>query len=108
MVITGLHKKCLQILCAFPGGGSLLCKHIPDSLVGKVFQAPSDFPGGKAGDVLTVEFTICGVPRIGLKGGDVFKHSEAFSFQIATDDQAKTGLKWNAITDNGGRVSECG
>ncbi|HSU49139.1 MAG TPA: VOC family protein, partial [Segetibacter sp.] len=75
---------------------------------GKVFQAPSDFPGGKAGDVLTVEFTVCGIPCIGLNGGDVFKHSEAFSFQIATDDQAETDLYWNAIIDNGGTASECG
>ena len=80
----------------------------PDSSVGNVFGAPSDFPGGKAGDVLTVEFTVCGVPCIGLNGGDVFKHSEAFSFQIATDDQAETDLYWNAIIDNGGTASECG
>ena len=78
------------------------------SSVGKVFHAPSDFPGGKAGDVLTVEFTVCGVPCIGLNGGDVFKHSEAFSFQIATDDQAETDRYWNAIIDNGGTASECG
>jgi len=80
----------------------------PGSLVAKVFKAPSDFPGGKAGDVLTVEFTVCEVPCIGLNGGDVFKHSEAFSFQIATDDQAETDLYWNAIIDNGGTASECG
>ena len=80
----------------------------PGSSVGKVFHAPSDFPGGKAGDVLTVEFTVCGVPCIGLNGGDVFKHSEAFSFQIATDDQAETDIYWNAIIDNGGTASECG
>ena len=80
----------------------------PGSSVGEAFQAPSDFPGGKAGDVLTVEFTVCGVPCIGLNGGDVFKHSEAFSFQIATDDQAETDRYWNAIIDNGGTASECG
>ena len=80
----------------------------PGSSVEKVFQSPSDFPGGKAGDVLTVEFTVCGVPCIGLNGGDVFKHSEAFSFQIATDDQAETDFYWNAIIDNGGAASECG
>ena len=80
----------------------------PNSSVGKVFHAPSDFPGGKAGDVLTVEFTVCGVPCIGLNGGDTFKHSEAFSFQIATDDQAETDLYWNAVIDNGGTASECG
>ena len=80
----------------------------PGSSVRTVFQAHLDFPGGKAGDVLTVEFTVCGVPCIGLNGGDVFKHSEAFSFQIATDDQAETDLYWNAIIDNGGTASECG
>ena len=80
----------------------------PNSSVGKVFHAPSDFPGGKACDVLTVEFTVCGVPCIGLNGGDTFKHSEAFSFQIATDDQAETDLYWNAVIDNGGTASECG
>lgn len=80
----------------------------PDSSVGNVFRAPTDFPGGKAGDVLTVEFSVCGIPCIGLNGGDVFKHSEAFSFQIATEDQAETDRYWNAIVDHGGKPSECG
>ena len=80
----------------------------PDSTVGAVHRAPSDFPGGKAGDVLTVEFTVCGVPCIGLNGGDTFRHSEAFSFQIATDDQAETDRYWNAIVGNGGQESACG
>jgi predicted 3-demethylubiquinone-9 3-methyltransferase (glyoxalase superfamily) len=80
----------------------------PDSTVGTVFRAPADFPGGKAGDVLTVEFTVCGVPCIGLNGGDVFKQSEAFSFQIATDDQEETDRYWNAIVGNGGEESMCG
>jgi predicted 3-demethylubiquinone-9 3-methyltransferase (glyoxalase superfamily) len=80
----------------------------PDSTVGKVFRAPSDFPGGKAGQVLTVEFTVCGVPCIGLNGGDAFKHNEAFSFQIATDNQAETDRYWNAIVGNGGAESACG
>ena len=80
----------------------------PDSAVGAVHRAPSDFPGGKAGDVLTVEFTVCGVPCIGLNGGDVFKHNEAFSFQIATDDQAATDRYWNAIIGNGGKENVCG
>ena len=80
----------------------------PDSSVGNVFRAPTDFPGGKAEDVLTVEFTVCGIPCIGLNGGDVFKHSEAFSFQIATEDQAETDRYWNAIVDHGGKPSECG
>ena len=80
----------------------------PDSTVGAVQRAPADFPGGKAGDVLTVEFTVCGVPRIGLNGGAIFQHSEAFSFQIATDDQAETDRSWNAIVGNGGAESACG
>src|SRR5471032_1354403 len=80
----------------------------PDSAVGAVFRAPSDFPGGQAGNVLTVEFTVCGVPCFGLNGGPMFKHSEAFSFQIATDDQAETDRYWNAIIGNGGQESACG
>jgi predicted 3-demethylubiquinone-9 3-methyltransferase (glyoxalase superfamily) len=80
----------------------------PDSNVGAVQRAPSDFPSGKAGDVLTVEFTVCGVPCLGLNGGPAFKHSEAFSFQIATDDQAETDRYWNAIVGNGGVESACG
>jgi len=80
----------------------------PDSTVGAVQRAPADFPGGKAGQILTVEFTVCGVPCIGLNGGDAFKQSEAFSFQIATDDQAETDRLWNAIVNNGGAESACG
>ncbi|HTH46409.1 MAG TPA: VOC family protein [Candidatus Limnocylindria bacterium] len=80
----------------------------PDSAVGAVHRAPSNFPGGQAGTVLTVEFTVCGIPCIGLNGGDMFKHSEAFSFQIATDDQAETDRYWNAIIGNGGSASHCG
>ncbi|HML96096.1 MAG TPA: VOC family protein [Thermodesulfobacteriota bacterium] len=80
----------------------------PDSKVGAVHRAPSDFPGGKEGDALVVHFTVCGVPCIGLNGGDAFKHSEAFSFQIATEDQAETDRYWNAIVDNGGTESACG
>ena len=80
----------------------------PDSTVNAVHRAPSDYPNGKAGDVLTVDFTVCGVPCIGLNGGDTFKHSEAFSFQIATDDQAETDRYWNAIVGNGGQESQCG
>ena len=80
----------------------------PDSSVGAVQRAPSDFPSGKEGDVLTVEFTVLGVPCIGLKGGDEFKHSDAFSFQVATDDQKETDRYWNAIVGNGGEESVCG
>jgi predicted 3-demethylubiquinone-9 3-methyltransferase (glyoxalase superfamily) len=80
----------------------------PDSSVGQVFRAPSDFPSGKEGDVLTVEFTVCGIPCIGLNGGPTFPQSEAFSFQIATDDQAETDRLWDAIVSNGGQPSACG
>ena len=80
----------------------------PDSTVGAVHRAPSDFPGGKADAILTVEFTVCGVPCLGLNGGKMFKQSEAFSFQIATDDQAETDRYWNAIVGNGGVASSCG
>nr|WP_315205329.1 VOC family protein [uncultured Albidiferax sp.] len=80
----------------------------PDSAVGQVFRAPTDYPAGKQGDVLTVAFTVVGIPCIGLNGGPQFKHSEAFSFQIATDDQAETDRLWNAIVHNGGQPSECG
>ena len=80
----------------------------PDSQVKNVFHAPSDYPSGKAGDVLTVEFTVCGIPCIGLNGGPTFKHSEAFSFQIATDSQEETDRYWHAIVSNGGEESACG
>jgi 2-polyprenyl-6-hydroxyphenyl methylase/3-demethylubiquinone-9 3-methyltransferase len=80
----------------------------PDSAVGTVYRAPGDFPGGKEGDVLTVEFTVLGIPCLGLNGGPAFKPSEAFSFQVATADQAETDRYWNAIVGNGGEESACG
>ena len=80
----------------------------PDSAVKAVHRAPGDFPSGKHGDVLTVEFTVLGIPCLGLNGGPMFKHSEAFSFQVATDDQAETDRLWNAIIDHGGQASDCG
>ena len=80
----------------------------PDSRVNKIFHAPGDFPGGKKGDALTVDFTVCGIPCIGLNGGSYFTQSEAFSFQIATDDQAETDRYWDAIIGNGGTASDCG
>jgi predicted 3-demethylubiquinone-9 3-methyltransferase (glyoxalase superfamily) len=80
----------------------------PDSKVTAVRKAPGDFPGGKAGDVLMVEFTVLGVPCLGLNGGPTFKHSEAFSFQISTEDQKETDRYWNATVGNGGQESECG
>jgi predicted 3-demethylubiquinone-9 3-methyltransferase (glyoxalase superfamily) len=83
-------------------------KTFPDSKVQSVHKAPGDFPSGKKGDVLTVFFTVLGIPCIGLNGGPAFKHSEAFSFQVATKDQAETDKFWNAIVNNGGQESACG
>jgi predicted 3-demethylubiquinone-9 3-methyltransferase (glyoxalase superfamily) len=80
----------------------------PDSRVTAVHHAPSDYPGGKKDDVLTVEFTVVGVPCLGLNGGPTFKHTEAFSFQIATENQEETDRYWNAIIGNGGTESACG
>jgi 2-polyprenyl-6-hydroxyphenyl methylase/3-demethylubiquinone-9 3-methyltransferase len=80
----------------------------PDSKVGAVHHAPGDFPSGKQGDVLVVEFTVMGIPCIGLNGGPTFKHNEAFSFQVCTEDQAETDRLWNAIVRNGGQESACG
>ncbi|WP_027590313.1 VOC family protein [Pseudomonas sp. RL] len=80
----------------------------PDSAVGAITHAPGDYPAGKQGDVLTVEFTVAGIPCLGLNGGPAFTHSEAFSFQIATDDQAETDRLWEAIVGNGGQESACG
>ncbi|MCO4316954.1 VOC family protein [Phyllobacterium sp. 21LDTY02-6] len=80
----------------------------PDSAVTGVHHAPTDYPSGKKGDVLTVEFTVAGIPCLGLNGGPAFKHNQAFSFQIATDDQEETDRYWNAIVDNGGTANVCG
>jgi predicted 3-demethylubiquinone-9 3-methyltransferase (glyoxalase superfamily) len=80
----------------------------PDSKVTKIYKAPSDYPSGKEGDELMIEFTVCGVPCVGLNGGPEFKHNEAFSFQIATDNQEETDRYWNAIVRNGGQESACG
>ena len=83
-------------------------KTFPNSSVGAVHRAPSDYPTGKEGDLLTVEFTIVGIPCIGLNGGAAIRHNECFSFQIATDDQQETDRYWNAIVNNGGQESACG
>ena len=100
-------------LCLWYDGGAeqaaqFYAATFPDSAVGAVFHAPGDFPGGKAGDVLTVQFTVLGIPCMGLNGGPAFPQTEAFSFQIATTDQAETDRYWNAIVGNGGRESDCG
>lgn len=80
----------------------------PDSAVGPVHRAPGDFPGGKEGDALTVEFTVLGIACVGLNGGPIFPHSEAFSFQVSTETQEETDRYWNAIVGNGGTESACG
>ena len=80
----------------------------PDSAVGAIHRAPGDYPDGQQGDVLVVEFTVLGLPCLGLNGGPAFRHSEAFSFQVATADQAETDRYWNAIVGNGGQESACG
>ena len=80
----------------------------PNSVVKAVHRAPGDYPAGKQGDELTVEFTVLGIPCVGLNGGPAFKHSEAFSFQVSTDDQEETDRLWHAIIDNGGQASACG
>src|SRR5690242_7174466 len=108
-----MAKQAKNTICLWYDGGAedaarFYAATFPDSSVGTVFRAPADFPSGKKGDVLTVEFTVLGVPCLGLNGGPAFKHSEAFSFQVATDDQAETDRYWNAIVGNGGQESECG
>lgn len=100
-------------ICIWYDGGALeaaefYAKTFPNSAVGAAHHAPGDYPMGKAGNVLTVEFTVMGIPCLGLNGGPMFKHTEAFSFQVATDDQEETDRLWNAIVDNGGQASQCG
>ncbi len=90
------------------GAARFYAQTFPDSAVRAVHRAPGDYPGGKEGDVLTVDFTVLGIPCIGLNGGPVFRQSEAFSFQVATADQAETDRYWNAIVGNGGKESACG
>ena len=80
----------------------------PDSSVDAVIRAPGDYPSGKEGNVLVVEFTVAGIPCVGLNGGTAFRQTEAFSFQISTEDQEETDRYWNAIVGNGGQESECG
>lgn len=99
---------CLWFESDAEGAANFYAQTFPDSSVTSVDRAPADFPSGKAGDVLTVSFTVVGVNCLGLNGGDAFKHSEAFSFQIVTDDQEETDRYWDAIVGNGGQESACG
>ncbi len=100
-------------ICLWYDGGAeeaakFYARTFPNSSVGAAHRAPGDFPSGQEGDVLTVEFNVMGIPCIGLNGGPEFKQSEAFSFQVATVDQAETDRYWNAIVGNGGEESMCG
>ncbi|MCP3432572.1 VOC family protein [Stutzerimonas stutzeri] len=106
--MTNKNTICLWYDGTALEAATFYAETFPDSAVGAVHRAPGDYPSGKQGDVLTVEFTVMGIPCLGLNGGPVFKHSEAFSFQVATDDQAETDRLWSAIVDNGGQESECG
>lgn len=107
-MIASKNTICLWFEKDAQAAAEFYAATFPDSKVGNVFKAPADFPGGKAGDVLTVLFTVCGIPCIGLNGGPTFKQSEAFSFQIATDDQEETDKYWNTIVGNGRVESACG
>lgn len=106
--MTSKNTVCLWYDGDAVDAANFYAETFPDSAVGVVYRAPGDYPDGKQGDVLTVVFTVCGIPCIGLNGGPHFKHNEAFSFQIATDDQVETDRLWNAIVGNGGQESACG
>lgn len=106
--MTSKNTVCLWYDGTALEAAQFYAETFPDSAVGDVFRAPANFPAGKAGDVLTVLFTVAGIPCLGLNGGPMFRHSEAFSFQIATDSQEETDRLWNAIVGNGGQESECG
>ncbi len=108
MNTTPKNTICLWFNKDAEAAANFYAATFPDSKLTNVFYAPSDFPDGKKGDPLTVEFTVCGIPCVGLNGGPAFKQSEAFSFQIATDTQEETDRYWNAIVGNGGVESECG
>ncbi len=105
-----MHKNtiCLWFDGTALDAATFYAQTFPDSAVHAVHRAPADFPSGKRGDVLTVEFSVLGIPCLGLNGGPAFRHSEAFSFQVATDDQAETDRYWDAIVGNGGQESACG
>ena len=108
-----MTKQAKNTICLGYDGGAedaahFYAKTFPDSSVGASHRAPGDFPSGKEGDVLTVEFTVMGIPCLGLNGGPMFKHNEAFSFQVVTADQAETDRYWNAIVGSGGQESACG
>jgi len=106
--MTSKNTICLWYNNDAQDAAAFYAKTFPDSSVNAVHHAPGDYPDGKEGDVLTVDFTVMGIPCIGLNGGTAFKQSEAFSFQVMTEDQAETDRLWNAIVGNGGKESDCG
>ncbi|MFJ5537447.1 VOC family protein [Vreelandella titanicae] len=108
-----MTKQAKNTVCLWYDGGAeetarFYAQTFPNSSIDAVHRAPGNYPAGKQGDVLTIEFTVMGIPCLGLNGGPNITHNEAFSFQIATDDQAETDRYWNAIIDNGGQESVCG
>lgn len=106
--MTPKNSICLWFDHDAEEAANFYTRTFPDSQVVAVHKAPGDYPSGKQGDVITVEFTVMGIPCIGLNGGKAFSHSEAFSFQVATDSQEETDRYWNAIVGNGGQESVCG
>lgn len=106
--MTPKNSICLWYDTDAEEAANFYARTFPDSRVVAVHKAPGDYPSGKQGDVITVEFTVMGIPCIGLNGGKAFSHSEAFSFQVATDSQEETDRYWNAIVGNGGQESVCG
>ena len=108
MTNTIRNRVCLWYDGAAEDAARFYAATFPDSSVDAVHRAPGDFPSGQSGNVLTVEFTVLGIPCLGLNGGPTFRHSEAFSFQVMTADQAETDRYWDAIVGNGGQESQCG
>ena len=105
---TAKNTICLWYDGTVLEAANFYAQTFPDSTVGAVHRAPADYPSGKEGDVITVEFTVMGIPCLGLNGGPGIQHTIAFSFQVATDDQAETDRLWNAIVSNGGQENDCG
>jgi 2-polyprenyl-6-hydroxyphenyl methylase/3-demethylubiquinone-9 3-methyltransferase len=108
MITPAKNTICLWYDRDAEEAAQFYARTFPDSVVSEIFRAPGDYPSGKQGDVLTVSFTVLGIPCLGLNGGPEIRHSEAFSFQVATADQAETDRYWNAIVGNGGQASVCG
>ena len=106
--LTNKPRICLWFEHSAREAATFYASTFPDSFVGTALRAPTDYPDGKQGDELVVEFTVLGIPCMGLNGGPAFQHSEAFSFVVITDDQVETDRYWNAIVGNGGEASQCG